>query len=96
MKYYCVSTFVTHHRTAPIDVTLTEPHMKQTMSHQSDPHRVSYPQREGTARLDSIDEMMTFWVKKREEIRDRIGQQSEDPDLFREMFGPKLHLQSPQ
>ena len=39
--------------------------------------------------LDSIDEMMTFWVKKREEIRDRIeGNNPTDPDLFREMFGP--------
>ena len=39
--------------------------------------------------LDSIDEMMTFWVKKREEIRDRIeGNNPKDPDLFREMFGP--------
>ena len=39
--------------------------------------------------LDSIDEMMTFWVKKREEIRDRIeGNNPTDPDVFRDMFGP--------
>ena len=34
--------------------------------------------------LDSIDEMMAFWVKKREQLRDEI---LGTPDLFSEMFG---------
>ena len=35
--------------------------------------------------LDSIDEMMTFWVKKREQLREEIT--GWDPDVFTQMFG---------
>ena len=35
--------------------------------------------------LDSIDEMMTFWVKKREQLREEIVG---GPDIYTQMFGP--------
>ena len=53
-------------------------------------------QRELLKQADSIDEMMTFWFMKRQEIRDRIeGNNPTDPDVFRDMFGPGSYTYSP-
>ena len=41
--------------------------------------------------LDSIDEMMTFWVKKREQLREEITQ---TPDIYEQMFGEKVSVPS--
>ena len=80
-----------------LDVTLTEPHMKQTIESINQILNEYKTQRELlTGGFDSIDEMMTFWFMKRQEIRDRIeGNNPTDPDVFREMFGPGSYTYSP-
>ena len=41
--------------------------------------------------LDNIDEMMKFWVNKRETLRDEIEGR---PDIFEQMFGETVSVPS--